>query len=341
MRITTNGGGVLLEREGELAGAVQRGLKTLSAMRRAPVTIELAVCCVIILVGPLLRADDEGSRKDPASRFPVLSGIGVALSITEKGAEIHKVLPGSAAEKCGKLKEGDCIVAIRNGDRTINVIGKPLGDVVSLIRGPVGTTVTLEIRSGKLGTSSLVTVKREAVPIPALSKNLTYDELIGKPAPAIEFSTLDQKSQVALSKYKGKAVIIDFWASWCGTCFAPVDKMQEIARAHPEYGDRVVLLAATIDTDLRSATKVIEARKWQRTTHVALAPEKLETIQIATVPAMMIISPEGKIAAVGDPHAIAIEKEIDKLLARETTDRPSEKPKYVPMRFHRLHCIFG
>jgi HEAT repeat protein/thiol-disulfide isomerase/thioredoxin len=258
-------------------------------------------------------AESSPQPKDSPSSFPVLSGIGVALSITETGAEIHKVLPGSAAEKSGKLKEGDCIVAIRNGDRTIDVKRKPLGDVVSLIRGPVGTTVTLEVRSGKLGTTSLVTVKREAVPIPALAERRSYDEMIGMRAPTIEFSALDQKSHFTLAKFKGKVVVIDFWASWCGTCFAPVDKMQEIARAHPEYGDRVVLLAASIDTDLRATSKVIEARKWDRTTHVALAPEKLETIKIATVPALMIISPEGKIAAVGDPHAIAIEKEIDKL----------------------------
>jgi thiol-disulfide isomerase/thioredoxin len=287
---------------------------------RNPVLIRLAICSAM-LVARVALADDKGSREEPPSSFPVLSGIGAALSITETGPQIGMVLPGSAAEKSGKLKQGDRILSIRNGDRTIDLKGKPLGDVVSLIRGPVGTAVTLEILSANSQSPFFLTVKREAVAVPALTKNRTYDELIGTPAPTIEFSSLDQSSHIDLSRYQGKIVVVDFWASWCGTCFAPVDRMQEIARSHPEYTDRVVLLTATIDTDLRAAARIIEKRKWKATTHLSLAPEKLEAMKIVTVPALIIISPSGKIAAAGDPHSIPVEKEIAKLLALTASDR--------------------
>ena len=168
-----------------------------------------------MLVARVALADDKGSREEPPSSFPVLSGIGAALSITETGPQIGMVLPGSAAEKSGKLKQGDRILSIRNGDRTIDLKGKPLGDVVSLIRGPVGTAVTLEVLSANSQNPILVTVKREAVAVPALTKNRTYDELIGTPAPTIEFSSLDQSSHIDLSRYQGKIVVVDFWASWC------------------------------------------------------------------------------------------------------------------------------
>ena len=47
-------------------------------------------------------------------------------------------------------------------------------------------------------------------------------------------------------------------------------------------------------------------------------------MRIVTVPAVIILSPDGKAEAAGDPHSVAIEKEVLKLLSQCTTDRPSK-----------------
>lgn len=279
---------------------------------------------VAILVGRTVHGDDNDAREAPASSFPVLSGIGAALSITDAGPQITVLVPGSAAERSGRLHKGDLILSIREGNRTIDLRGKPLGEVVSHMRGPVGTTVTLKIASGDDESGFLVTLKREAVALPGLYQRRTYENLIGEPAPDVPFSTLDQTSHIDLSGYEGMAVVIDFWASWCGTCYAPVDKMQEIARAHPEWKGRVALLTVTIDTDLQAASEVIETRGWEETTHLSLAPEDLEAMKIATIPTVLIISPDGKIATAGDSHSISIEKEVSRLLAPTATDSHSK-----------------
>jgi C-terminal processing protease CtpA/Prc len=112
-------------------------------------------------------------HKETPSGFPVLSGIGVALSIRDAGPLVFKVLPDSATEKSGRQHKGDRILSIWDGDRTINLKGKKQGDVVSLVRGPVGTPVTLEILSGDSRSPSLVTLRREAVPVPALTQQST------------------------------------------------------------------------------------------------------------------------------------------------------------------------
>ena len=44
-------------------------------------------------------------------------------------------------------------------------------------------------------------------------------------------------------------------------------------------------------------------------------------MKIVTVPALIIISPSGKITAAGDPHSIPVEKEIAKLLSLTASDR--------------------
>ncbi|MBI4494247.1 MAG: PDZ domain-containing protein [Chloroflexi bacterium] len=91
------------------------------------------------------------------------SGIGIRLARPSSGQapRIAEVFPGTPAAQQG-LKAGDRIVAVEGQAIT----GLPLAQVVDLIRGPQGTTVSLELE--RLGASShlQVSITRHAVDIP-------------------------------------------------------------------------------------------------------------------------------------------------------------------------------
>lgn len=75
--------------------------------------------------------------------------------------------------------------------------------------------------------------------------------LLGKPAPAFVVTTLDGK-KVSLSDYKGKALIVNFWATWCGACKL---EMPWLAQLREKYASRGVEVLGIL-TDNASPEKV-------------------------------------------------------------------------------------
>jgi cytochrome c biogenesis protein CcmG/thiol:disulfide interchange protein DsbE len=65
----------------------------------------------------------------------------------------------------------------------------------------------------------------------------------GSPAPDIRLSTLDGED-VSLSDYRGKVVLLNFWATWCGPCR---EEMPLFEQAQQQYGtDNLVVLAVNV-----------------------------------------------------------------------------------------------
>ncbi|MEW9625797.1 carboxy terminal-processing peptidase [Rhodanobacter geophilus] len=99
-----------------------------------------------------------------------LEGIGAQLQARDDYTMIFSLVPGGPAEKSAKLKPGDRIVGVGQGDSgpIVDVIGWRLDDVVNLIRGKKDTTVRLEILpadAGPDGKHELISLVRKKVNI--------------------------------------------------------------------------------------------------------------------------------------------------------------------------------
>lgn len=75
-----------------------------------------------------------------------LTGIGALLTLEEGSAEIVRLIKGGPAEQDGRLSPGDRIVAVaQEGEEPVDILNWPLYKSVRLIRGEIGTTVTLTV----------------------------------------------------------------------------------------------------------------------------------------------------------------------------------------------------
>jgi thiol-disulfide isomerase/thioredoxin len=69
-------------------------------------------------------------------------------------------------------------------------------------------------------------------------------EAVGKPAP-LHFTLKDMNGvDVKLSSFKGKVILLNFWATWCGPCRAEIPALVELQARYP---DDVVVLGFSVD----------------------------------------------------------------------------------------------
>lgn len=93
-----------------------------------------------------------------------LTGIGARLMSDDGYVTVTELLTGGPAERDGRLKAGDRIVAVaQDGEKPEDVVDKPINKVVQKIRGEKGTKVFLTVVDKESGTKSVIDLVRDVV----------------------------------------------------------------------------------------------------------------------------------------------------------------------------------
>ena len=119
-----------------------------------------------------------------------------------------------------------------------------------------------------------------------------YGSEVGKLAPDFTLTGLDGQ-EVSLSDFRGKPVLINFWASWCGPCRIEMPLLQEVYEQWTSKG--LVLLAVNLQESQGTVEEFIEGAGY--TFPVLLAPGNKVPLSynIRGIPATFFIDADGVI----------------------------------------------
>jgi carboxyl-terminal processing protease len=112
-----------------------------------------------------------------------LSGVGAVLAPEDGVPKVVRIIPGGPAERDGRLKPGDKIVAVAQGEgEPVDILHWPLPRAVRLIRGPRGTKVVLSIvpASDLAGRTVKVDLVRDEVKLEEEAAKSEIREVPGK-----------------------------------------------------------------------------------------------------------------------------------------------------------------
>ncbi len=142
---------------------------------------------------------------------------------------------------------------------------------------------------------------------------------VGDVAPEWTLKDADGKDR-KLSEFKGKVVVMDFWATWCGPCKMAMPGLQKLHESMKDKG--VVVVGVNMADDAEAAKKFMTNKKY---TYLGVygGDEVAQAYGVGPIPQFFVVGIDGKIIH----HAIGFDPKGEKKLEEVITKHLEEKSK--------------
>jgi peroxiredoxin/predicted negative regulator of RcsB-dependent stress response len=145
---------------------------------------------------------------------------------------------------------------------------------------------------------------------------------VGKPASLFASEDITGKT-VRLEAYRGKYVLIDFWATWCAPCIAELPRLQAAYRTYHDAGFEII--GISLDESKTAVVDFARARNipWAQLHNASGSADLVEAFGVSSIPATYLIDPEGTVIRL-DARGKALEETLSRQI--KTPVRQARKP---------------
>ena len=160
---------------------------------------------------------------------------------------------------------------------------------------------------------------------------------VGDLAPPLGLEHLQQAPDDARATWealRGKIVILEFWATWCGPCIAAIPHINEL---HDEFKDDVVFIAITYEEpDDPAVSLLFEKRKYDTWLGYDTDNALHRAMGISGIPTTVVVDGYGRIAAITHPNRLTPDLIRQFMTGHREVPRPLpvEQDQFVPMATH-------
>jgi thiol-disulfide isomerase/thioredoxin len=142
------------------------------------------------------------------------------------------------------------------------------------------------------------------------------DAMEGKAPPALQVENWINSKEMKLADLKGKVVLLDFWATWCGPCIASIPHTNELAEKYKDKG--LVIIGVC---HMREVEKMADTAKEKGIKYpIAADPtgKTNEAFKVNSYPDYYLIDRSGKLR-IADCKNASVDEAVEALLAESAT----------------------
>jgi TonB family protein len=147
--------------------------------------------------------------------------------------------------------------------------------------------------------------------------------LVGKDAITFALKDVDG-NPVDLQSFKGKVVLLDFWASWCGPCVA---ELPHIEKLHQDFKDKGLVVLGIDNEEVEVAKTFLKEKGYTFTSLVDEGRAVATQYEVNGIPQVFIINREGKVEwhalGYGPGREVELRDAVEKVLKGEDPPAPS------------------